>query len=54
MNRIYRIKTAIDCGLRRGLLRNNHLFKATFKLFASLDANNALANNLAELGLSHM
>ena len=42
MNTIYRIKTAIVCGLRRELLRNKYLLKAKFKLFDSLDAYNSL------------
>ena len=43
MKTIYRIRTGIVCGLRRELLRNNHILKAKLKLFDSLDANNSSA-----------
>ena len=49
MSTIYHIKTAIVCSLTRELLRNNHYFKAIFKFFASLDANNSLAIYLPDM-----
>ena len=43
MNTIYRIKTAIVCGLRREFLRNNQFLRPNLRLQASLDANNSFA-----------